>query len=326
MNYADLRDFIAKRMRMSHIYQPLMLMTLFKNKGQASATKIANEILKHDQSQIEYYQQITNNMVGQVLRRYGLVAKDKDQYRLNDFDKLTPKQVDDLVELCQAKLDEYLAKRGDVVWNHRSKSSGYISGTLRYEVLKRSQFHCELCGCKADERALEVDHIVPRNKGGSDDLDNLQALCYRCNAMKRDRDDTDFRSVRESYKHKEDGCLFCGEVDGQVVAENALAYVICDGFPVTPMHCLIIPKRHVPDYFALSRPELNACDRLLSHMKSVIQDQDSSVVGFNIGMNAGASAGQTVFHCHIHLIPRRVGDVENPKGGVRHTIPGKGYY
>jgi hypothetical protein len=67
--------------------------------------------------------------------------------------------------------------------------------TLRYEILKRAKFRCELCGISADEKALEVDHIVPRNRGGADDLPNLQALCYSCNAMKRDRDEVDFRGI-----------------------------------------------------------------------------------------------------------------------------------
>ena len=73
--------------------------------------------------------------------------------------------------------------------------SGYVPGTLRYEVLKRARFRCELCGTSADVRALEVDHIVPRSKGGADGPDNLQALCYSCNSTKRDRDDADFRRV-----------------------------------------------------------------------------------------------------------------------------------
>ena len=78
---------------------------------------------------------------------------------------------------------------------------GMISGTQRYKVLKRTKFHCELCGISAEQKALEVDHIVPRNWGG-DDSENLQALCYSCNAMKRDRYDTDFRTVRDSFKQK----------------------------------------------------------------------------------------------------------------------------
>ena len=194
------------------------------------------------------------------------------------------------------------------------------------KILKRAQFRCELCGISAEEKALEVDHIRPRNHGGTDDADNLQALCYSCNAMKRDRDSTDFRPWRAQYEHREDGCLFCEIPPTRVIAENNLAYAIRDGFPVTAMHTLVIPKRHVPAYFGLTRPEINACHRLIDDMKTGIEKQDATVAGFNIGMNAGEAAGQTIFHCHIHLIPRRSGDMPSPRGGVRHVIPGKGSY
>ena len=112
----------------------------------------------------------------------------------------------------------------------------------------------------------------------------------------------------------------------RIIATNDLAYAIRDGFPVTEGHTLVIPKRHVEDYFGLSQAELLACDELLRTLKEQVQHEDSSVVGFNIGMNAGEAAGQTIFHCHMHLIPRRVGDVTEPRGGVRHLIPGKGLY
>ena len=107
---------------------------------------------------------------------------------------------------------------------------------------------------------------------------------------------------------------------------NNLAFAVKDGFPVTEGHTLIIPKRHVTDFFGLSDDELLACNQLLKELRSTILVQDELVEGFNVGMNAGATAGQTIFHCHIHLIPRRKGDVENPRGGVRHIIPGKGFY
>jgi diadenosine tetraphosphate (Ap4A) HIT family hydrolase len=121
-------------------------------------------------------------------------------------------------------------------------------------------------------------------------------------------------------------CLFCNIENERIIAENDLAYAVRDGFPVTELHTLIIPKRHVEDYFSLTQEELLACDELMRLLKDEIMDADSSVDGFNIGMNSGESAGQTIFHCHIHLIPRRTGDVENPRGGVRHLIPGKGNY
>ena len=112
----------------------------------------------------------------------------------------------------------------------------------------------------------------------------------------------------------------------RIVASNALAYAIRDGFPVTKGHTLVIPKRHVSDHFGLTDEELMACNQLLKELRSTILADDQLVEGFNIGMNAGAVAGQTIFHSHIHLIPRRKGDVDNPRGGVRHTIPDKGFY
>jgi diadenosine tetraphosphate (Ap4A) HIT family hydrolase len=125
------------------------------------------------------------------------------------------------------------------------------------------------------------------------------------------------------------GCLFCElpEADAQrIVQENQFAYAVRDGFPVTEGHTLVIPKRHVRDYFGLTQPELNAINQLLHEQKSVLDRGDANISGYNVGMNCGESAGQTVFHCHVHLIPRRDGDVENPRGGVRHLIPGKGFY
>jgi len=92
------------------------------------------------------------------------------------------------------------------------------------------------------------------------------------------------------------------------------------------LHTLVIPKRHVSSYFDLGQGEVNACTQLVDKARREIKIADAGVTGFNIGVNDGESAGQTVFHRHIHLIPRRDGDVEDPRGGVRHTIPGKGYY
>ena len=163
-------------MRMSHVYQPVMLMTLLKSGGKASTTRIAKAILDHDESQIEYYEKIVGNMVGRVLRSHGLVKKEGSDYVLCLDTKLTKKETAHLVELCREKLTEYEAKRGEQIWQHRKISSGYISGTLKFEVLKNAQFHCELCGISADVRALEVDHIIPRNLSGTDDPSNLQAL------------------------------------------------------------------------------------------------------------------------------------------------------
>ena len=124
-------------------------------------------------------------------------------------------------------------------------------------------------------------------------------------------------------------CLFCDvqRVDTErIVAENTVAFAIRDKFAVTEGHTLIIPKRHVEDYFGLVPAEVNAIDALLRQQREFLMESDKSIVGFNIGMNCGEAAGQTVLHCHVHLIPRRSGDVAKPRGGIRHVIPGKGNY
>ena len=111
--------------------------------------------------------------------------------------------------------------------------------------------------------------------------------------------------------------MFC-KIDAQrVTAENELSFAIRDGYPVSDRHTLIIPKRHVAEFFDLYQPEINAVHALMLEMKSKICLADSTVTGFNIGVNVGQAVGQSIFHVHVHLIPRRVGDVERPRGGVR---------
>jgi ATP adenylyltransferase len=325
--FAALERFVVEEMRMSHVYQPVMLLELLKSGGSASVRQIAAALLAHDAAQLEYYQQITKNMVGRVLTKNRQITERLgDCYQLKGFDELSTEQIDDLVTLCEGKITAYVEKRGSAIWAHRRKSSGYIPGTARYEVLKRAKFRCELCGVPADEKALEVDHIQPRNHRGTDEPHNLQALCYSCNAAKRDRDNTDFRGVLQSYEERKPGCAFCELPGERIIAENALAIAFLDGFPVTEQHTLVIPRRHVSDYFDLYQPELNAIQSLLQQERSLIMAADPAVRGFNVGINAGAEAGQTIFHCHVHLIPRRGGDVANPRGGVRGVIPAKQQY
>tara|TARA_Y100001954_G_scaffold68483_1_gene75022 strand:+ start:37 stop:435 length:399 start_codon:yes stop_codon:yes gene_type:complete len=121
-------------------------------------------------------------------------------------------------------------------------------------------------------------------------------------------------------------CLFCNIKESGCAHENSLAYASYDSYPVSEYHCLIIPKRHIKDYFDLSNEELVACNDLIKIVKKEIKDKDPSVKGFNLGTNIGKVSGQSILHCHIHLIPRRDGDVENPQGGVRSVIPLKQHY
>jgi len=121
-------------------------------------------------------------------------------------------------------------------------------------------------------------------------------------------------------------CLFCVIRKKELVFENELAYASYDSYPVSIHHCLIIPKRHINDFFELTDSEIIACNQLIKKAKKQIEIEDPTVSGYNIGANSGIVAGQSIMHCHIHLIPRREGDVDNPQGGVRSVIPSKQHY
>ena len=109
------------------------------------------------------------------------------------------------------------------------------------------------------------------------------------------------------------------------IIENENAFAIYDGFPISKGHVLVIPKRVVAEIFDLNDEEYSSCFNLVKDVKKILEEEFKPD-GFNIGINNGEKAGQTIFHAHIHIIPRYSGDVDNPRGGIRHVIPGKGDY
>jgi ATP adenylyltransferase len=128
------------------------------------------------------------------------------------------------------------------------------------------------------------------------------------------------------YKRKkEEFCPFC-EIQFDIFAKNSLAVAFGDKYPITKDHTLVIPLRHTPSFFDLDSDERNACLSLVNEMRQMILKNDRKVTGFNIGINDGIDAGQTVFHSHIHIIPRRKGDVANPRGGIRNIMPDTNSY
>jgi diadenosine tetraphosphate (Ap4A) HIT family hydrolase len=122
-------------------------------------------------------------------------------------------------------------------------------------------------------------------------------------------------------------CAFCSpNIKERVLQEGAHVVAIADAYPVAKGHTLVVPKRHVSGYFDLTDAERRDADNLLGSLLKRMSREDPTITGYNIGINCGRSAGQTIFHVHYHLIPRRDGDTENPRGGVRGVIPGKRSY
>ena len=126
----------------------------------------------------------------------------------------------------------------------------------------------------------------------------------------------------------EPSCLFCELPPDkfEIVDQNELCLALTDSYPVTEGHCLIVPRRHVRDYFDMNPAEIEAANRLMRRSRERLRAEDPAISGFNIGTNAGRSAGQSVFHAHIHFIPRRDGDQQDPQGGVRKIFPEKAKY
>lgn len=129
----------------------------------------------------------------------------------------------------------------------------------------------------------------------------------------------------ENENANNSNCSFCTLDETRILLTNDHAVATPDGFPVTPGHSLIIPKRHIVSFFEATREELTALLDLVSDMRELIQ-KEHNPDGFNIGINDGVAAGQTVMHLHIHLIPRYLNDTEDPRGGVRWIMPEQAPY
>jgi len=225
--------------------------------------------------------------------------------------------------LCNNKISEYIQKYKGLIGDYRYNPEDLSSSSVRYLVLKLAHGKCALCGATIKDTPIDIDHIIPRNHGGTNELSNLQALCFRCNRAKRDRDNIDFRHYGE--ESREDGCIFCN-IKGRAKESFNTANWILDNFPVTPLHSLIIPRKHVKTIDELSYYEITDLFQLSRHIKKKLIEIDPTIQGFNIGINEGELAGQSIMHLHLHIIPRRKGDVQNPRGGIRGVIPDKANY
>lgn len=115
-------------------------------------------------------------------------------------------------------------------------------------------------------------------------------------------------------------CIFCKKPETEVICENDLARAFFDKFPVSEGHVLITPKRHAVTFFDATQEELAAIMELTFKVKKIL-DERYNPDGYNIGVNVNYAAGQTIFHLHVHMIPRHKGDMDDPKGGIRNIKP-----
>jgi diadenosine tetraphosphate (Ap4A) HIT family hydrolase len=165
-------------------------------------------------------------------------------------------------------------------------------------------------------------------------IEKINIKTYQCNVILNNKsyyknkniEIYEYRHFNQIHNNENIQCPFClPGSERELIIESESAYAMYDKYPVNNGHALIIPKKHCSDYFDLSFQDQAACFHMLNTVKEIVSKKYKPD-GFNVGINIGKDAGQTIDHVHIHLIPRYHGDVEEPKGGVRGVIPGKKIY
>jgi len=189
VTFEELLDFVNNKMRMSHVYQPLVIEFLAQSGGSATLRQLATTMAAADEAAVGFYANKISTMPVPVLKERGAVTRDGEVISLTTS-QLTYEQRATLVAACEVRIAKFLAERGAGVWSVLIETLP-VPESIRYEVLKRDR-KCLLCGAGPDQIQLQVDHIIPRSKGGSNDLSNLQVLCATCNRGKSNRDDESF--------------------------------------------------------------------------------------------------------------------------------------
>ena len=189
MTPKELLTFVQTKMKMSHVYQPLVIRHLVGAGGTSTIRQLAIDLASSDLAQIAFYEKRLKEMPLKVLKRHGVVEVQGDLVRLATK-RLGLSQMLELEVACNERIANFLQERGAGAWSGLIDFSSVSSG-VRYQVLKRDR-RCRLCGAGPDDSVLHVDHIIPRSHGGTNDLNNLQVLCQACNLGKSNTDSTRF--------------------------------------------------------------------------------------------------------------------------------------
>lgn len=313
-----LKEFLTSKMKMSGLYQPVIIKHLILENGQAALESIAKELTTLDEEAVEDYVQKLKIHPKAVLKKHGIAEIEKDSYRL--LMELGDTK-ENLLKICNEKILSYMEQRG----LEPGRPGGW--GIKRIKLIEKYPY-CTLCGTKPSDGTigLDIDHIIPASKGGSDDESNLQVLCAKCNRAKGNHFVISAESTHLKHLNHDSSCIFCTLSAERIKFKDSYILVVEDGYPVSKGHSLIIPVRHIPSALELHDVETVQIFKKSREICESLQKEDPSILGFNLGFNVGRVAGQTIDHCHFHIIPRRSGDVEEPTGGIRNVIPGKGKY
>ena len=201
MTFDELLKFVESELRMSHVYQPLLISFLVESGGTATIRQLAQEFALADEASVLHYEKRIKEMPVPVLAKRGVVSKRAELIELQ-VEKLTYVQSSQIRAACEKRIADFLQSRGVEIWSGLLEMDP-VPSTVRYDVLKRDR-KCVLCGATPEidsDVRLHVDHIIPRSKGGSNEMSNLQVLCAECNLGKSNRDDTAFGESVDDTNH-----------------------------------------------------------------------------------------------------------------------------
>jgi len=201
MTFDELLKFVEEDLRMSHVYQPLLISFLVQSGGAATVRQLAQEFALADEASVLHYEKRIKEMPIPVLAKRGVVSKKLNLVELQVSD-LTYAQSSRIRAACEKRIADFLESRGVDIWSGLLEMDP-VPSTVRFDVLKRDR-KCVLCGATPEidsDVRLHVDHIVPRSKGGSNEMSNLQVLCSECNLGKSNRDDTAFGESVDDTTH-----------------------------------------------------------------------------------------------------------------------------
>ena len=295
MDFQELEHFIEKKMRMTHIYQPLMIKTLLESNNIASVEQIARGFLVNDQPQLDYYKKIVKKWPHKTLKSHKVVDYEKGKYTLL-LDDCTNEDRTKLITLCDKRLKEFIDK-DPWIRTFRALDKKSISGNIRYDTLAKSKGVCVACGKNSMQALLHVDHIIPYSLGGETEPHNLQTLCSACNLEKNNLDDTDFIKSHLRMKYRRKDCIFCDPRD--MITENRLACAIHG----MESDVVVIPKRHVHRYSDLLPAEKSLCRRLVDDIQIHAKKTNTSIRGFSTNYELAYDAPETD-HCCISITPK----------------------
>ena len=298
MNYDDLERFIKTTMKMTHVYQSVMIKQLLEHNDHATTEDIARQFIDWDDSLLEYYKDRVKTWPKIILKKHKIINYEKNVFTLL-VDEITSEQRKRLIELCDLRTNEFVDKYPNRLGAKINRTP--VTGGIRYDVIARAKGLCQACGVSSNTRPIDVDHIIPTSRGGTNELDNLQALCYKCNREKNNRDKTNFVLWSKKLKDRDDLCKIC---KSKHIKANNLAAAIRPTHQEIHLQSIVIPKRHVGTFFDLIPAEKNMCIDMIDWVKTNISEMDKTVNGFDVSF-ASKIIPSKHQHCGIVISPQR---------------------